>query len=108
MENNQYGYPIYIDWKFDTIMQMIKSIDGYENINFSFEFHQIHEHFSIPDTYECNGGIKDGNIWIVKYHRRFSHADRSEAHILALTSVQEELITTVWKLAIDKLKQKNL
>ena len=109
MENNQYGFPIYVNWKFDRIMEMLTANNEYENIKFVFEFYQIHEDFAKPNTtYECNGGIKDGNNWIIKYHRRFPHENRSEAHVLALTSVQEELITTIWKLAIDKLRQKNL
>lgn len=105
MKNNPYDFPKYIDWKLDRIIELLKYEYGYEHISIEFTFAQIHNYFAPENTYECNALIKDGNICLLKYHTRFKHIDKEEAHVLALTEMQEKLITTIYKLAIDSLRQ---
>lgn len=100
MENNQYGLPIYVDWKFDRIIQMLREIKGYENISLEFKFVQV-DSFRKIGEYDVVGGIKQGTEWLLKFHYKFLHNDNTEARISAITQLEEQIITTVWRSAID-------
>lgn len=101
--NDKYSDP-FINWKLDLIRQMINDTPGYENIAIVFKFKQIGYGYSTPITYAIDGGIMDGDIWLLKYHYIIQDKDESEAKILAWNEMQEILIKSVWIQAIDSFK----
>jgi hypothetical protein len=107
MENKQYGPPIYVDWKFNRIIEMLREIPGYENIILEFKFVEI-DSFRQIGEYDVTGGIKEGTNWILKYHRKFLHNDKTEARVLAITEIEEQIIKSVWMTAINSFKNQTI
>lgn len=107
MENKQYGLSIYVDWKFHRIIEMLREIPGYENISLEFKFVKV-DSFRQIGEYDVTGGIKEGTIWILKFHRKFMHNDETEARVLAITEIEEEIIKAIWKTAILDFKNQSI
>jgi hypothetical protein len=101
--NESYSDP-FLNWKLDLIRGMINATPGYENIQIVFKFTPLDIEYFKPKTYNVDGGILDGDVWLFKYHYSIKDTEEGEAKLLAWHEMQKNLIKSVWIQAIDSFR----